>query len=725
MSSTSRARAACLVATILLAMGACRQGSAASGNAATPVTDSMLLATGADSANWPMFGGNYGNTRYSPLAQINATNVRDLQIAWEDEIGASWSERLVGWRTKPLVWYRPRTWSIRPHQWGKEQQLSTPLAVDGVLYYTGAYNLVVAVDAASGAELWRYQHRMRTPPLLCCGPHNRGLAAYGDKVFISTLDARLVALDKRTGTLAWDVEIADPKQNYSVTMAPLAVDGKVIVGVSGADFAIRGRVDAYDARTGTRVWRFWTIPSPEEGGWWGKWSTTTADGDSLPRDIAQEKADSAKYPDSWQRGGGSVWMTPAYDPSLGLLFVGVGNPSPALDDATRPGDNLYTASMVALDVKTGILRWYYQLVPHDLLDTDVGSPLVLFDVVTGDSTVPAVGHASKKGWVYVADRRTGAPILRSEPFEPQKNVFARPTAEGIVAYPAIFGGSRSGLPAYSARTGLLYVLSGHIPTFIRRGGGGEFGGQVAPANVGGQWEAWGTVAAVDVGTGKIKWRHRTAASLATYGALVTAGDLLVYSEGEVLVAADARDGRILWRHSLGRRVEGPPISFLVNGRQYIAAVSSAGLVALTLPRVQASASGEPGSSQRARPKSLTAVALLPTVVLLQEYCCRSTAAGVPLQGTALSLPLLLVPAFRIAGDAARGARTHHVPGIAWPRPIARQFGGLICAAPGRLPSRAPPSPSFPCCWRVPRCSCPAVTTPRPRVPHPVEPARPG
>ena len=217
--------------------------------------------------------------------------------------------------------------------------------------------------------------------------------------------------------------IADPDSGYSITMAPLAVEGLVVVGVSGSEFGIRGFLDAYDTRTGERRWRFWTIPSPAEGGWWGSWVTTTPDGDPLDRDIAREKRDSARYAESWRHGGGGLWVTPSYDPALRTLYIGTGNPAPMYNGRTRPGDNLYTGAIVALDVDRGTRKWHYQIAPHDEADRDMAAPIVLFDRVDGDSVVPALAQANKTGWVYVLHRRTGRQLLRSEALVPQHNLF--------------------------------------------------------------------------------------------------------------------------------------------------------------------------------------------------------------------------------------------------------------------------------------------------------------
>lgn len=520
----------------------------------TLVTDSMLLGAESDASDWLTYGRDYTNRRYSPLDQIDTHDVDELQLAWVHQIEAP--------------------------PGGQE---SSPVVVDGVLYYTGPFGLLMAVDARTGVEIWRHQHNLRDVPT-CCGPKNRGVAVYGDKVYMSTLDDHLLALDRATGKLIWDVTTANPDLGYSMTSAPLAADGKIIVGIAGGEFPIRGHVDAYDAESGKRVWRFWTVPSPEEGGWWGKWSPTTPDGDPLPRDIAREKADSAKYADAWKHGGGGVWNTPSYDPKLGLIYFGVGNPAPNTDASMRPGDNLYTSSIVAVEMKTGKVRWYYQQIPHDMWDYDAASATVLFDVTVDGERVPAVAQAGKIGWVYILDRRTGKRILRSEPFVPHENTFAAPTPEGVRIMPGMGGGNNNAPPSYSPQTGLMYV-SGIVepilfvvtPEKLREGVKWE-GGQHIPLA-----PATGTLTAIDVATGKIRWQTETEHRMLGTGTLTTAGGLLFYGEQQgVFHAADARTGKILWTARTGGRVRAPPITWKLDGRQYVAIAAGEALFAYVL-----------------------------------------------------------------------------------------------------------------------------------------------
>ena len=525
-----------------------------SGPVHVPVTDAMLLGAASETRNWLTYGHDYTNQRYSQLDQINTGNAKELVQVWVHQLEAP--------------------------PGGQE---SSPIVVGDVLYYTGPYGLLMAVDARTGVELWRHQHNLREVPT-CCGAKNRGVAVYGDKVFMSTLDDHLLALDRATGKLIWDVTTADPDLGYSMTSAPLVARGLIIVGGAGGEFPIRGFVDAYDANSGKRVWRFWTVPSPEDGGWWGKWSQTTPDGDLLPRDIAREKRDSASYADAWKHGGGGVWNTPSFDPALGLIYFGVGNPAPNTDASIRPGDNLYTSSMVAVDVNTGKLRWYYQQVPHDMWDYDAASPTVLFDVMVDGKRVPTVAQAGKVGWVYILDRRTGARIRRTAGFVPHENTFAAPTTEGVRIMPGMGGGSNHAPPSYSPRIGLMYV-SGIVepilfilaPQRLQEGVKWE-GGQHLPLA-----PARGTLTAIDVSTGEIRWQTQTVERMLGTGTMATAGDLLFYGEQQGLFhAADARTGQILWTARTGGRVRAPPITYEIDGRQYVAIAAGGALFTYAL-----------------------------------------------------------------------------------------------------------------------------------------------
>jgi alcohol dehydrogenase (cytochrome c) len=564
--------AALIVATgaVAFSAGAWLRQSASQPVGIRPVTDETLLTAGAVPGQWLLYGRDYSNQRHVPLTQIDRETVTALAPVWKHE---------------PRVLFRRH---IRPE--------STPLVVDDMLIYTDIQNLVLAVNARNGQELWRYRHKTG-PVALCCGLVNRGVAVFGDKVFLATLDAHLVALDRRNGSVVWNHEVAQPALGYSFTMAPLAADGKILIGASGGEFGIRGFLDAYDPETGRRIWRFWTIPSPEEGGWWGNWSPTTPHGERLPRDLAREKRDSARYADAWQRGGGGVYSTPAYDPSLGLVIFGTGNPSP-VDDVCPPGDNLYTTSVVALDIGTGKLRWFYQMVPHNIWDYDAATPAVLFDVRRGGSSVPAVGQAGKTGWVYILDRRTGTSLLRSDPLMPLENIFPAPSTRGIRTSPGTWGGANWPPAAYSPETRLLYVMASYIPMMFVVGSADKPGS--------GMFEKldrsldYGTVSALDVASGRIKWQKKVPTHLMYSGALTTAGGLVFFGQPNgYLNALDANTGETLWRYHVAERSElGPPISFEVDGQQRIAITTRQGIVAFGLPEKRSDGEGLPATPNR-------------------------------------------------------------------------------------------------------------------------------
>jgi glucose dehydrogenase len=551
------------------------------------VDDARLLAAGAERGNWIAYGRDYSNQRFSPLAQIDAGNVAKLRPAWIFQSGISATFQ------------------------------ATPLVVDGVMYVALPFNHVVALDAASGRELWRYTHKRRTDKM-CCGPANRGVAVAYGKVYIGTVDARLIALDQKTGKPVWDVPLVedlageterteqlaadDPLRKQKATgstgvgasMAPLVYRGKVIVGITGVGYGLHldsdrpgaplgavvgiagqsqraGFYAAFDARTGRRIWQFDSTPAT---GWEGEFRTTTPDGAPLERDIAQEKASLPQHRDAWKRGGGSAWTTPAVDPQLGLVYLGIGNPSPQMDDLTRPGDNLYTVSLVALDVDTGALRWHYQQVPHDMWGYDVASPPMLIEVEHQGARVPALAQAGKTGWLYLLDRRDGRLLYKSEAFVPQSNQFRRPTPEGIVIAPGGGGGANWSPLSFDPRSGLVYVPALHMPM--------RYTVREIPATADKpalrytaleptEGPRWGTLSAIDTRErGKIRWQAKTPDPLVG-GVLATAGNLVFTGEGNGDFSAfDARTGERLWQFNCGAGVNAPPVSYEIDGRQYIA-----------------------------------------------------------------------------------------------------------------------------------------------------------
>jgi alcohol dehydrogenase (cytochrome c) len=551
------------------------------------VDDARLLGAAGDRENWLTYSRDYSNQRFSPLAQVNAASVKQLVPRWIFQSGVA----------------------------GGLQ--ATPIVADGVMYLSLPFNNVVALDAATGKELWRYQHKRRTDNM-CCGPANRGVAVAYGKVFMGTVDARLVALDAKSGKLAWDTPLVedvsnasertdqlaadDPLRKSRVTgatgvganMAPVVYRGKVIIGITGVGFGLHldserpgaplgavigiagqsqraGFYAAFDAGSGQRVWQFDSTP---ESGWEGQFRTHTPDGAPLERDIEREKASFAQYADAWKRGGGSAWTTPAIDPQTGTIFLGIGNPSPQMDDLTRPGDNLYTVSLVALDIETGKLRWYYQQVPHDMWGYDVASPPVLFDADIDGNKVPALGQASKTGWFYVLDRRNGALLYKSDAFVPHDNIFKRPTAAGIEIAPGAAGGSSWSPVSFDARTGLAYVAGLHMPTrYTVR----EIAATADKPAV--RYTAlepvdgprWGTLSAIDTrARGKIRWQVKTSDPLVG-GVLATAGDVVFTGEGGGNFSAfDAKSGKRLWQFNCGAGVNAPPVTYAVGGKQYIA-----------------------------------------------------------------------------------------------------------------------------------------------------------
>lgn len=539
---------------ILVSCGGLPTPATSSQTALLPADSALRQAMAEDSA-WPSYGRDYTNRRYSSLAQIDSANVAQLKIAWRYRTGI-------------------------PHAFE-----TSPVIVDGVMYISTPLSHVVALDAANGRKRWEYAPDLKMT-VHCCGPVNRGVAVYGDRVYIGTLDAKLVALDAATGRKVWDVSVADPKRGYSLSGPPVAADGKIIIGISGAEYGIRGFVTAYDAQSGKRLWRFFTIPDPDNGGWWGQWSTTDPFGTSLNRDTGRERLDSAKYADSWKTGGGSMWQAPAVDTILGLVVFAVGNPSPDLDGSVRPGDNLYTNAIVAVDLETGKLKWYFQEIPHDVWDLDATSPVVLAEVRdrTG-KMVPAVAQAGKTGWVYVLDRETGKPIRRSDAFVPQENIFAAPTTKGTRMLPGANGGSEWSPPAYSPQTGFLYVLGLHQPMHykVRPDSlkppamwlGGAFVGTGEPE--------YGLFSAVDLNTGKIRWQVKVqdpmiGGALATGGGVVFTG-----TKDQRFLAFDARTGQRLWEYRAHGGVNAPPVTYALGGRQYVA-VAAGGNFQINAPR---------------------------------------------------------------------------------------------------------------------------------------------
>jgi alcohol dehydrogenase (cytochrome c) len=487
-------------------------------SASVTISDEMRRTADSNKQDWLLPGRNYSNQRYSPLSQINRDNVKSLSLT------ATFHTGIVG--------------SFE----------ATPIVVNGVMYVTTPVveNVmkIMAINAVTGESFWEVKYRV-DEFLACCGPVNRGPAVAYGKVYVATLDAKLLALDATNGKQLWLTPLADPQSGYAETMTPQVYEGLVIVGSSGGEWGIRGFVTAIDAETGKERWR---------------WHSTD------PNTYAG---------DSWKTGGGGVWNTPAIDPELGLVMFAVGNPNPQMDGRSREGDNLYTCSIVALDVKSGTLKWFYQEVRHDLWDYDAASNVVLFDADYNGTKIPAAGQAGKVGWLFIVNRVTGELIRKSEPFVNMSHtMFTTPSDQGVKIFPGSGGGAQWSPPSYDPETDLIYILGVNMtseyscchsdptsfpPNVPRKGSADD---AVGPK--------YGVFSAIDVNTGKIAWKHETPQPLIG-GALATHGGLVFVGEGSGWFDAfDARTGELLWRHNLGSGINAPPISYEVNGEQYIA-----------------------------------------------------------------------------------------------------------------------------------------------------------
>ena len=517
------------------------------------VTDAMLRNADKDMDNWLLNGRTYDNQRYSPLTQINKANVKHLLPVAIIQTGVSNSFE------------------------------ATPIVVNGVMYVSTPGDHVQAYDAVTGHPLWSYTPSVRFSDL-CCGVQSRGVTAAYGKLYLAQLDGTVVALDAKTGEVVWksDYEKTLPPDPvfYSFTMAPQVYDGMVIVGSAGAEYPGRGFVQAYDANTGALLWRFRTTAAPDQPGG-SSWSG-----------------------DSYLRGGGSVWSTPAIDPKNNLVSFSTGNPNPDIDGHDRLGDNSYTDSIIGLDVKTGKLSWWRQEVPHDLWDYDAAAPVIFMEARDEQGhMVPAAAEAGKVGNVFIVNRLTGKLLRKSEPFVAQsKNLFQAPPTDGsrIVIYPASNGGSQWSPAAYSPRTHDFYVMGVNeasyysttevepyqpgtpVPGQIMGGRLGFIFNNEEPTAV----PFSGTFSAVNVDTGKLDWQHKTELPMVG-GVLATASDLVFTGELDGnFDAFDAKTGNKLWNYNLGVSVGAPPMTYRVKGVQYIA-VAAGGLSANSWPRVMA------------------------------------------------------------------------------------------------------------------------------------------
>jgi alcohol dehydrogenase (cytochrome c) len=506
------------------------------------VSQDQLSKSAGDSHNWLHTQGNYAQTRYYPGTQINTKNVAKLRPAFVVQ-----TEVVESMETAPIV-------------------------VDGVMFLTTSFNHVYAVDATTGKEYWHYKHKMGPITTFCCGPNNRGVAVSGGKLFMGTLDSKLVALDAKTGDVLWEKEIADPEKGYSETMAPTVVDNKVLIGTNGGEYGIRGFVKAFDAESGNLLWTFYTIP---EQGHEGVWAPKDATGRDMHRDIDKEKAALAESKGAfYDKLGGGVWMNPAVDLKARTIWFVVGNPSPDLYGAIRPGDNLYTDSIVAVNLDTGAYKCHFQYIAHDVWDLDAVSAVILADVKGKDGKmIPAALHGGKTGHVYVHDRRDCSLIRFSEAMIPQENMWVLPTPEGARMLPGANGGVEWSPMAFDAKSRLAIALNLHQPMTYHveevpyPGGklwlGGAF--KVIPTE-----KQWGRVAAVNVDTGKIAWKLDTEQPLIG-GGLATAGGLFFFGEGNgSFNALDSKTGKKLWTFNCGAGANAQPVSYMVGKKQYVA-----------------------------------------------------------------------------------------------------------------------------------------------------------
>jgi len=505
----------------------------------TPVTQAMLNAADKNATNFLLTNGNYAQTRFHPAKQINQKNVKNLHVAWIYQTDV------------------------------KESLETSPIVVDGVMFVTTSYSHVYALDAKTGRELWHYNHKMGPITTYCCGPNNRGVQVLNDMVYLATLDAKLIALSAKTGDVVWKTDIADPEMGYSETMAPTVVKDKVLIGTNGGEYGIRGFVRAYDAKTGKQVWSFSTIPDSSVG----VWATKDATGRDMHRDIAAEKDALAKNGDPFAKLGGGVWQNPAVDLASNRIYFVVGNPSPDLDGSTRPGDNLYTDSLVALDLETGKYVCHFQYIAHDVWDLDAVSPPVLVDVKDkSGKTVPGVLHAGKTGHIYVHDRKDCSLIRFSEAMVPQENMWVLPTKDGARMLPGANGGVEWSPIATDPSQSLAYAINLHQPMTYRVESSPYPNGKLW---LGGAFTAIpsekqsGNITAVNYDTGKIKWQVKTPEPMIG-GILATAGGLVFTGEGNGKFAAyNSADGKELWSFRAGAGVNAPPSSYMVGGKQYI------------------------------------------------------------------------------------------------------------------------------------------------------------
>src|SRR5215468_1956306 len=504
-----------------------------------------IAAADTDPSSWLTYSGNYQAQRFSALTQVNRQNVGQLKPAWV---------------------YQMRNAGIVE---------TTPIVADGIMYVTEPPSTVTALDVRTGRPLWTYTPSIPNDVIIIGSPPvNRGVAVLDDLVYLATVHTHLIALDRRSGAVRWDTVVDDNKHGYYMTLAPMAIDGKIIIGISGAETGIRGFVDAYDAKTGKRVWRTYTVPAPGEPGaeTWGG--------------------------DSWKNGGGSTWVTGAFDPALNLIYWGTGNPGPDWNGDVRPGDNLYTCSLLALDATTGKIKWHFQFTPHDVHDWDATEVPVLFDASINGRARKLVAMANRNAFYYVLDRENGQFLSATqyvkqtwadsidEKGRPRVKPGTEPSIEGTLVFPDITGGANWYSPSYSPQTKLFYHMAREVGTTYYKGEPDYKPGNAYTAGGGRRMDgdvAFGAVKAWEASTGKPKWEFKVLTPPMA-GVLSTAGSLVFASTEEGnFFALDAETGKALWDVQLGAAIRANPMSFAVDGKQYVAIAAGSALFVLGLP----------------------------------------------------------------------------------------------------------------------------------------------
>ncbi len=516
-----------------------------SGTALAQVPYDRIAKAESEPANWLTYAGSYKSQRYTALDQINRQNVTQLRPLWVYQI-----------RQAGII-------------------ETSPIVVDGVMYMTEPPSTVTALDVRTGRPLWSYTPKIPDDVIIIGSPPvNRGVAVLDNMVYVGSVAGHLTALDAKSGAVRWDVAVDDNHLGYYLTLAPLAIDGKIIVGVSGAEAGIRGFVDAYDAKTGKRVWRRHTIPAPGEPNFnsWGG--------------------------DSWKTGGGSTWLTGSYDPELKTLYWTTGNPGPDWNGDNRPGDNLYTCALLALNPDDGSIKWHFQFTPHDTHDWDAVQNVILFDSQVNGRPRKLVAQANRNGFYYVLDRTNGE-FLSGTPFvkqtwtdgldgkgRPRVKPGLEPTTDGVLVFPSISGAANWYSPSYSPKTNLFYQVAREWSTIYYKGesvykpgfGFTAGGGRTVNGD-----DAWAAVRAFEATTGKLKWEFKLlspgfSSLLSTAGGLVFGGT----DEGNFF-ALDADTGKPLWDTQLGANIRGIPVSFAIDGKQYIAIGAGFALFVYGLP----------------------------------------------------------------------------------------------------------------------------------------------